>query len=145
MQLSKNFSLEEMTHSDFAVRKGIDNTPTPEQVENLRDVARVLEEVRALIACPIGVTSGFRSPKLNAAVGGSATSAHMEGRAADFRAPQYGEPLDICKAIARSEIKFDQLIYEGDWVHIAVAENMRGQVLTAHFEGGRPKYTTGIT
>lgn len=143
-QLSEHFTLEEMTASDVAIRKGIDNTPTPEIVANLTELAGFLEQVRELLGCPMHINSGYRSPKVNAAVGGSSTSAHMTGQAADFVAPDFGTPQQIAHHIAASEIPFDQLIYEGTWVHFGIRGDMRRQVLTATFSGGKATYTQGI-
>jgi len=145
-QLSKHFSLEELTFSETATRKGLDNTPTPEIEANLAELAATLEQVRALLnGAAIHISSGYRSPKVNAAIGGSATSAHCEGLAADFTAPDAGDPVDIARAIQASTIAVDQLILEGGrWIHISIDPRMRGQVLTATFEHGKATYTQGI-
>jgi hypothetical protein len=145
LNLSPHFTLEEFTRSEAATRKGLDNTPDADTLEVLRSTAIGLEEVRALLDAPIEVTSGYRSPKVNSAVGGSATSQHCKGEAVDFRAPQFGTPLEICREIMASDIVFDQLIYEGTWVHISFASQPRRSMLTAHFNGGRVTYTNGIS
>lgn len=134
--LSEHFSLPELT---FTQQRGIDNTPTPAVVTALRETAAVLEQVRSLLGGkPITVTSGYRSPAVNAAVGGVANSAHVLGRAADFICPGFGTPLEVCHAIERSGIAFDQLIHEfGAWVHIAWSPNPRRQVLTIDGNGTR--------
>ena len=122
-QLSEHFTLEEMVISQTAARKGIDNTPTPEIVANLKKTAALLEEVRALLGVPILVSSGYRCPALNKAVGGAKASAHMLGLAADFTAPAFGTVLQVAKKIAASNIAFDQIIHEyGTWVHIGLRE-----------------------
>mgnify|MGYP001579234496 CR=1 FL=1 len=144
MNLSAHFTLEEMTHSEIAMRKGIDNTPSAEVIVNLTELAGVLEQVRDLLGVPIHINSAYRGPKVNAAVGGSPTSAHMTGQAADFIAPQFGTPIKIAELIAASNIDFDQLIYEGTWVHIGIRGDMRRQILTAHFKDGKATYTQGI-
>lgn len=141
MNLSPSFTLEEMTASQTAVRAGIDNTPDPTQENNLRQVADVLEQVRSLLGChPIHVSSGFRCALLNHLVGGAPGSAHMKGLAADITCPAYGGPQEIAEAIVASNIQFDQLIFEGTWVHIGLAEGLydkpRRQVLTALFRPG---------
>lgn len=143
-QLSEHFTLQELTSSDVALRKGIDNTPPEDVVSNLTELALALEQVRELLGCPMHINSGYRSPKLNAAVGGSSTSAHMTGQAADFVAPDFGTPQQIAHHIAASAIPFDQLIFEGTWVHFGIRGDMRRQVLTAHFSGGKVTYTQGI-
>jgi hypothetical protein len=121
-----------MTLSQTAARKGIDNTATPEIVANLKRVAATLEEVRALLGAPILVSSGYRSPALNKAIGGSPTSAHMHGLAADFTAPGFGTVLQVARKISASTIAYDQLIYEfGTWVHIGLSsDGLRQQDLS---------------
>ena len=135
MQLSPHFSLEELTFSSTAVRLGIDNTPPPEIVANLTQACSLFEQVRALLGVPMHTDSGYRCPALNAAVGGVPTSAHTLGWALDFTAPLFGTPLDIVRKIVASQMatqmKWDQLIQEGTWVHISAAPTMRQQVLTA--------------
>lgn len=143
-RLSRHFTLEELTFSQTAIRKGIDNTPSLEKVAHLTRLACCMEQVRALLGGPIRITSGYRSPALNAAVGGAKTSAHMAGYAADFVCPSFGSPLEIVKAIAASSIKFDQCIQEGTWVHISFDPDMRREVLTAHFHHGEAYYTEGV-
>lgn len=144
MNLSEHFTLEELTHSEIAIRKGLDNTPDAIAQANLAELAGFLEQVRALLGVPLIIHSAYRGPKVNAAVGGSSTSAHMTGQAADFIAPQFGTPEEIAKEIRDSEIQFDQLIYEGAWVHFGIRGDMRRQVLTAHFDGGKATYSQGI-
>ena len=144
MQLSPHFSLAELTASETALRKGLDNTPTPEALDALHTLAAGLEQVRALLGQPIYVTSGYRSLKVNSAVGSSPTSDHVKGYAADFVCPGYGPPLEICKAIRDSDINYGQLIYEGTWAHISFAPGWNKSVLTAHFRDGKATYTVGI-
>lgn len=146
MNLSSHFTLEEAVLSQTALRKGIDNTPTPEVLANMTDAASRLEEVRTLLGgAPMHISSWFRCPKLNSAVGGSVTSAHVQGYAIDFVAPGFGTVPAICLEIRDNAIQFDQLIEEGGWVHISFDPKMRQQVLTAHFEGGKATYTHGLT
>ena len=147
MLLSEHFTLEEMTFSTLGSRRRIDNSPNAEQLANLAVLAQSLERIRSVLGKPIHIDSGFRSAKLNAAVGGSKNSAHMDGRAADFVCPQYGSPKDICEAIIDAEIVFDQLICEGTWVHFSISKpetEPRGDILTAHFGQGGTTYTKGI-
>lgn len=145
MQLTEHFSLDELTASSTATRLGIDNTPNLETVARLTTLALGLERVRALLGHPMHIDSGYRCPALNAAVGGSKVSAHMEGWAADFVCPDYGAPLGIARAIAASDIQFDQCIQEGTWVHISFAPAMRRQALTATFaQGGGVTYSQGV-
>jgi hypothetical protein len=121
--LSPHFTLEEFIFSQTAARSGIDNTPSPEIKNSLIRIAETLEQVRSLIGgSVIRVSSGYRGPALNAAIGGSKTSAHMNGLAADFTAPSFGTVYDLAKIISSSDIVFDQLIHEyGSWVHIGLA------------------------
>jgi putative chitinase len=145
MNLSDHFSLEEATHSDTATRLGISNQPNTQQLENMKVAAIGMEKIRELLASPINVNSWIRLPEVNVAVGGSKVSSHMDGWAIDFVCKGFGTPLQVCKAIEKSNIKFDQMIYEfGDkgWTHISFAPEMRQQKLTIF----RPqnKYAIGI-
>jgi len=145
MQLTEHFDLEELTHSDVAERLGIDNTPSLETVARLTTLAMGLEKVRAFLGGPILVSSGYRCPALNKAVGGARNSAHLDGYAADFVCPSFGSAFAVARALARSDIVFDQLIAEGSWVHISFDPQARGQRLTAHFGGPQGVvYTEGI-
>lgn len=144
MKLTEHFTLDELTRSDTAVRKGLDNTPPPEVAQRLLLTAVGLELVRELLGAPILITSGYRSPKVNSAIGGSPNSQHCKGEAVDFIAPGFGTPKTICLAILDSDIAFDQLIEEGGWVHISFSDHPRRSILTAHFKGGRVTYTEGI-
>lgn len=134
MKLTQNFRLEEFLVSETAARFGIDNTPTHEVIDNLKRLASVLEDVRARLGKPIIITSGYRSPALNAVIPGSSrNSMHQQGLAVDFISPTYGTPYEICKAISETNIEFDQLIHEfGNWVHFGLSnEPPRKQLLTA--------------
>lgn len=134
-QLTPHFSLEEMQATQH---REIDNTAPPEVVDVLRNTAQRLEQVRSLLGDRvITVSSGYRCPALNKAVGGARTSAHLTGHATDFNCFGFGAPLDICRVISGSTIKFDQLIEEGTWVHISFAPTMRRQVLTKDGSGYR--------
>jgi len=139
MQLSDNFSLSEFTVSQTALRRGIDNTPTPIALYNLRRLCKtVLEPVRTLLAAPLHVDSGFRSLILNNHVGGSATSAHMEGRAADIK--PIGFDLTHAFALIRaSDIQFDQIILECNaWIHISIADENHPNRRMAMMASGDP-------
>lgn len=135
MQLSPHFHLDEFTVSQTAARRGIDNTPSAAVIAALKTTASHLEGVRQLLGRPILISSGYRSKALNKAVGGSPSSAHLSGHAADFISPGFGSPLAICRAIAAARLPFDQLIEEGTWVHISFDPRMRGQVLTKDGRG----------
>ncbi|HEV8390116.1 MAG TPA: D-Ala-D-Ala carboxypeptidase family metallohydrolase [Dongiaceae bacterium] len=128
MQLSPHFSLEQFTRSDAADSHGIDNAPTPEHLVNLRNLAARMEAVLALFDHPIKITSGYRNPQVNEAVGGSKTSAHSLGHAADFHVEGLAD-LDAAKRIRDSELEFDQLIYEENrCVHISFDPRKRRRV-----------------
>jgi zinc D-Ala-D-Ala carboxypeptidase len=145
-QLTKHFTLEEFCFSQEAVRSGIDNTPSPEVVANLLRLAKMLEKVRELLKKPIHISSGYRSPQLNARIGGSTKSAHMDGRAADFICPEFGTPYVVAKKIAGARLGYDQMIHEyGRWVHLAVprAQEKAQRELLSIFEAGR--YLPGLT
>lgn len=146
MKLSENFTLEELTFSQTAVRNGIPNNPDSDTLDNLRFLAAMLEEVRVLIGAPIIITSGFRSPEVNRRVGGSPNSAHMAGLAADIVSPRFGPIKSLARAIAVSEVQYDQVINEfNGWVHFGVAlTNPRRMVLTAVREEGKVVYRKGI-
>ncbi|WP_186247386.1 D-Ala-D-Ala carboxypeptidase family metallohydrolase [Burkholderia gladioli] len=148
MKLTDHFTLSELTQSETAARRRIDNTPSSETLVNLTRTAQLLEKVRAELGDkPVLISSGYRCDALNRAVGGATNSAHGQGLAADFICPGFGSPLDICKRLAAARIEFDQLIQEGTWVHIGLAaagKKPRHQVLTAHFGPGATRYTTGL-
>jgi hypothetical protein len=147
MILSKSFTLEALTFSEIAERRGISNVPNDEQIANLTELAQSLERVRDLVG-ELHISSGFRSPKLNTVIGGSVNSAHTQGYAADFTASGFGSPLDVCKAIEGSGISYDQLILEGGlsgWTHFSIAPSMRREILTATFASGKVTYTDGLT
>ena len=144
MNLSPHFSLAELVASQVATRKGIDNTPAPAIVANLTRLAAILEQVRALVGAPIAISSGYRSPALNKAVGCEANSAHVLGLAADISTAKLA-PKALALLIRQSGLDFDQLIYEGTWVHIGLSTGTpRRQVLTAKFAGGGVSYVAGI-
>lgn len=146
MQLSKNFKLSEFTFSETAERLQINNDPGAEEIAELKNlVTNVMQPVRDYLDKPVIPSSGFRSLKVNAMIGGSRNSQHTKGQACDFRVIGM-TPLEVCHAIVKSGIVFDQLIYEGTWVHISYnSKGNRRQVLTAHFNRGMPTtYTVGL-
>lgn len=114
-RLTTHFTLEELTVTQ---QRGLDNTPTGQPLSNLLETARWLEGVRILLGAPIIVTSGYRSPAVNAAVGGTKNSQHMSGEAVDFICPGFGSPRQVIERIKGSNLPYDQLILEYDrWVH----------------------------
>lgn len=121
--LTDNFSLDEFIFSQTAARSGIDNTPDETILLNLRHLAKTLELVRTTLGnVPIIISSGYRCPDLNKAIKGAKSSAHLTGLAVDFTAPKFGTVLQTARAIAASDLVFDQIIYEfGRWVHLGVS------------------------
>lgn len=144
-KLSANFHLSELLASQEAARRGITNVPGIADLANIRTfLGPGMQSVRDLLKVPISISSGFRCAALNRAVGGSPTSQHMVGLAADFIAPDFGSPLQIARAIVASKLSFDQLIMEGTWCHISFTATPRRQVLTAKFVNGKPQYSPGL-
>ncbi|MCD8175148.1 MAG: D-Ala-D-Ala carboxypeptidase family metallohydrolase [Phascolarctobacterium sp.] len=120
----KYFTIEELTESNTATRRGIDNTPTEEVKKNLTTlVDRVLDPLRAAWGAPVLVNSGYRCPALNEAVGGSKTSDHMTGRAADIEAADRTAASNarLFALVQSLGLSFDQLIDESNmsWVHVS--------------------------
>lgn len=122
MKLSPHFTLDELIVSQYAARNGVDNTPPDAIVTNLtRLCADFLEPIRAAVKGPVVVSSGYRSPNVNKAIGGAGGSAHMYGLAADIIVPGMAV-RKVCQQIVALRLPFDQLIDEfGAWVHIAIA------------------------
>lgn len=149
MKLTDNFSLHEFLRSQTATRHGISMDPPVEVIDNLRRLCvDILQPYRDVIGVPITITSGYRPPRLNELIGGSTTSAHMDGRAADL----YVEgltPYMVAEGIKSMELPYDQLIHEfGEWVHVGISreeDDVRMQDLTAmRGKDGRTVYTHGI-
>jgi zinc D-Ala-D-Ala carboxypeptidase len=142
MNLSTNFTLEELTVSEIAVRKNLDNTPNATEVANLVRVAELLEQVRTLLGKPILVNSAFRAKAVNDAVGSRDSSQHRLGCAADIRVPGL-TPKQVVQACIDANIPFDQIIEEFDsWTHISVPntkdQQPRRQALVINKAGTRP-------
>ena len=121
MQLSPNFTLEELTRSDAASRNGWDNTPNEAEIENLKRLAELLQAVKtALGGKPVMINSGFRSKQVNDSVGSKDSSQHRIGCAADIRVPGM-TPRQVVEACIAAKVPFDQIILEFDsWTHISV-------------------------
>jgi zinc D-Ala-D-Ala carboxypeptidase len=142
MQLSENFTLQELTHSDVAVRYDWENNPDANEINNLTRLANMLEQVRTLLGKPIMINSAYRCKKVNDAVGSKDSSQHRIGCAADIRVPNM-TPDEVVKAVMASEIGYDQIIREFDrWTHISVpntvSEHPRKQALIIDKAGTRP-------
>ena len=152
MQLTNNFSLAEMVKSDTALRHDMDNTPGEKEIENLKTLAeKVLQPVRDYFKTGVKVNSGYRHPEVNAKVGGSKTSDHCRGQAADIEIP--GVPnADLAQWITEN-LDFTQVILEfytqgvpdSGWVHVSYdPENLKKQALTAVKQNGKTVYLNGL-
>lgn len=147
--LSPHFSTEEMLRSSTAERAGFlaQFSPPPHIHDNLQRLCNdILEPAREILASPLIITSGYRCPELNSRIGGAKYSAHLDGRAADFRAAKVPIPKAV-QILAESQLPFDQLIHEGSWIHISIpaSGDPRRQVLRAVFQGGVPTYSKWTT
>ena len=152
MQLSKNFSLEELTKSQTATRKGIDNTPSTEHQENLKSLCtHVLQPVRDHFGRVVSVSSGYRSPELCVAIGSKTTSQHAKGEAADFEI--FGVSNKELADYINENLDYDQLILEywkesdpnSGWVHCSYSQNHnRKQYLKAFKIDGSTKYESMV-
>lgn len=145
MNLSAHFTLEELTFSEVAVRQSIDNTPDQAHIANLQRLCvTLLEPARELLGVPLHINSGYRSTRVNAAVGGAHASAHLLGLAADF----VPIGLDLREAFdklrSHADLPFDQVIFEcAAWIHLAAhADGLtaRRQALTATGHAGAWNY-----
>jgi len=152
MNLTANFSLHEMTKSETALRKGMPNEPTEDDIANLKLLAeKVLQPLRDLSGVGIKVNSGYRSPDVNAAVGGSRTSDHCKGQAADIEIA--GIPNATLAQYIKDSLQYTQLILEfytpgipdSGWVHVSYdSNNLKCQALTAVKKDGKTVYLNGL-
>ena len=137
MRLRKNFVLSEVTRSNTAKRLGIDNAPKNNHLKSMQRIISELAQPLRDALGPIRITSGYRSPELNRAIGGSSKSQHCKGEALDLQFWKDGQMCnkEIYDWILKSETEFDQMINEFDyaWIHISLKENKnRKQVLEAY-------------
>tara|TARA_R110000868_G_scaffold650_1_gene4708 strand:- start:1409 stop:1864 length:456 start_codon:yes stop_codon:yes gene_type:complete len=147
MELSKNFTLNELTASNTAKAKGISNEPDAKQLVALQlVVSKVLQPLREGIDKPIKISSGLRSAALNKAIGGSVTSQHCKGEAADIQMSGKTGNAQLFNYI-KENIVFDQMIWEfgtqenPDWVHVSYsAKGNRGEILRAYKKDGKTRY-----
>lgn len=147
--LSPHFSLEELTFSELALRKGLINDPVLSAVDNLRRLAlTLLEPARVLLGAPMHINSGYRSLAVNSMIGGATQSAHTFGRAADLVpiGVSLGEAFDHLRSSSTpAPLPFDQIIIEcGAWIHIAIAADgvtPRREQLVASGSPGRWTYS----
>jgi len=142
VNLTANFTLEELTRSDAAARNGWDNTPNEAEIENLKRLAMLLQQVKTAVGGKaVMINSGFRSKQVNDSVGSKDTSQHRLGCAADLRVPGM-KPREVVEACIAANIPFDQIILEFDsWTHISVPNTPdikpRGQKLIIDKAGTR--------
>ena len=145
MRLSKNFVLSEITRSNTAKRLGISNEPTKKHMEGIqRIITNLIQPMRDALG-PIRVSSGYRNPELNRAIGGSRTSQHCKGEALDLQFWKDGQMYkEIYDWVIQSGLDFDQMINEFDfaWIHISLKkEKNRKEILEAYKDDkGKTKY-----
>ena len=149
MKLTRNFSLQELTKSDTAIRKGIDNEPNADQIDKLKTLCeKILQPVRDQFG-RVKVTSGFRSPELCVAIGSSVNSQHASGQAADFEI--YGLSNKTLADWIHDNLDFDQLILEyhkkdepnSGWVHCSYKngdENRKEYLIAFRDANGKTAY-----
>lgn len=151
MQISKHLSLAEVSRSETAKRRGINNTPSGEHLENFKKLAEnVFEPIREHFGVPIHISSGYRSKELNAAIGGSSSSQHCSAEAIDI--DMDGSPNGVTNKMVfdfiKDNLNFDQMIWEfgndsnPDWVHVSYESTgkQRKQILKAVKSGGKTSY-----
>lgn len=141
IRIGTHFTLVEFTQSQTAIRKNISNDPPPNIIAKIASlVGNVLDPLRDKIGQPIRISSGYRSPTLNKLIGGAKGSQHTLGEAADIYSPTMSAE-DLFKFIRASDLPYDQLIFEGTWVHVSYRPNPRKQALIAHFTNGGVTYS----
>jgi len=151
MQITQHLSLAEVTRSETAKRKGISNMPTPEHLENFKNLGiNIFEPIRRYFDKPIHISSGYRSKALNTAIGGSLTSQHCSGEAIDIDMDGNSNAITNKHVFdyIKQHLNFDQLIWEfgtkdnPDWVHVSYESSgkQRKQVLRAVKQGGKTSY-----
>ena len=149
MQISKHLSLAEVSRSETAKRRGINNTPSGEHLENFKKLAEnIFEPIREHFGVPIHISSGYRSKELNAAVGGSSSSQHCQGEAIDI--DMDGTSITNAEIFnyIKDNLDFDQMIWEfgndsnPDWVHVSYESTgkQRKQILKAIKANGKTSY-----
>jgi hypothetical protein len=150
MNLTQNFTIQEVNFSSTADRLGIDNTLPAALWDSVLKTAVGMEKVRAALGNkPVSIDSWYRCLELNRALKSKDTSQHLKGEAVDFICPTYGTPTQIAKFLLTNQslIRWDQLILEHSWIHISWNSSnpnsgQRGEVLSLLSTGG---YSTGLT
>jgi hypothetical protein len=149
--ISPNFWLSEFLQSDTATRLSLPNSPDGPALAALRTITIPgVQSIRDCLGMPMFVSSGYRSPIVNRAVGGSANSQHVLGLAADLKSPQFGSPLTMARYLLQHWTHpFEQMIQEGSWLHIgfpSAGQKGKREVLTAHFVPGcSVTYSPGLS
>ena len=151
MKLSAHFDLEEFTCSDTAARMCINNDLPIELLAEAKKTADMMEAIRGYLSdrlakpCPVIITSAYRCPQLNKAIGSSETSDHIKMMACDFKAPAFGSPYDICRELApaMSMLGIGQIIFEygtpdgGGWIHVStrIPDKIINRIITIDKNG----------
>lgn len=145
MKLSANFSLEEFTASETAERRRLDNSLPPELLMTAQNTAEMMEKIRAVLGDnPINITSGYRSPEVNRAIGSGDSSDHIKAMAVDFKCPAYGTPKAVALHLADKidSLGIGQVIYEHTWVHVSTRRPSKDVNRVLTMNGGN--YSVGI-
>ena len=143
-RLTAHFTVDELCRSQWALRHGVSNEAGPLEQARLEQLCiRILEPLRSHLTRPINVSSGYRCPEVNAAIGGAQDSQHLLGEAADFTVQDFSN-IEVCDTIVKLALPFDQLIWEfGEWgwVHVSHGPRNRRQILQAARSGGGVVYS----
>lgn len=134
--LTRDFTLNELNHSGYAFSHGTRNVATGYAAENQQWLAIVLQLLRDHFGVPIRVTSGYRSPSVNKAIGGSPTSSHVHGSAADItfddvprgRQHQRERAIEIAQYLKSIDLIYDQIIYYNSWIHVGMSFRSEGRM-----------------
>ena len=145
MKLSAHFTLDEFTASETAERRRLDNTLPPELLMTAQNTAEMMEKIRAVLGDnPIIITSGYRSPEVNRAIGSGDSSDHIKAMAVDFKCPAYGTPKAVALHLADKidSLGIGQVIYEHTWVHVSTRRPSKDVNRVLTMNGGN--YSVGI-
>ena len=145
MKLSANFSLEEFTASETAERRRLDNSLPPELLMTAQNTAEMMEKIRAVLGDnPIIITSGYRSPEVNRAIGSGDSSDHPKAMAVDFKCPTFGTPKAVALHLSNKidSLGIGQIIYEHTWVHVSTRRPSKDVNRVLTMNGGN--YSVGI-
>lgn len=144
MNLTEHFTLEEFTFSETAVRHGIANDPSDEEIDKLRWLATQFEDVRTITGA-LHCNSVFRCLQLNRAIGSSDNSQHVKCEAGDLRSLTGLTPLKLCQLVVASSLRFDQVIYEyNSWMHVSFVQNRPPRKMVLTINKQFPRGTPGL-